>query len=219
MEIFSRKVIFPPGPPHWGMPASTPSDKRLTDDEDEAAIEEWKAETTTFDRVRQIVDDTTEPCPASEIAERSHVSEPTARKYLESLVDAGRVRRISTDAGRRYMRSPTSIAMRHIASLHRAHTRSEIRGVIEELETKRQRFREIHDVEDGDELATTLDADADGWNDVEKWWQIEEDLDIAQAALILYDFDPDESDGAARRVADSDVEERGALGNYIPNFI
>ncbi|MDB2276768.1 ArsR family transcriptional regulator, partial [Halorubrum ezzemoulense] len=54
-------------------------------DVNEAAIEEWKADTTTFDRIRHVSDVTTEPQAASTIAERAQVSEPTARKYLSIL--------------------------------------------------------------------------------------------------------------------------------------
>ena len=169
----------------------------------EAAIEGWKADTTTFDRVRHVSDVTTEPQPISTIAERAHVSEPTARKYLSMLAESGRVKAIKTDSGTRYMRAPQMLAMKRIAAIHREHTKNEIRDAIRELKTELNSFREQYDVADVDELTLELEPGDDGWQDITRWQQIEQNLEIAQAALSLYDFDPDDSHAAAARVADT----------------
>ena len=60
-------------------------------DVNEAVVEEWKDETTAFERIVSVIDVTTEPAFASEIAERAVVSEPTVRKHLQSLASVGRV--------------------------------------------------------------------------------------------------------------------------------
>jgi DNA-binding transcriptional regulator LsrR (DeoR family) len=172
-------------------------------DVNEAAIEEWKADTTTFDRVRHVSDVTTEPQSASTIAERAHVSEPTARKYLSILAETGRVKIINTESGTRYMRAPQMLAMKRIAAIHREHTKSEVRDTIRDLKTELNNFREQYDVADVDELTLELEPGDDGWRDITRWQQIEQNLEIAQAALSLYDFDPDDSQAAAARVADS----------------
>jgi len=49
---------------------------------------------------------------------------------------------------------------------------------------------------------------------------VQQNLEIAQAALSLYDFDPDDSHAAAARVSDSSIVEdstrtRGTLGDWI----
>jgi DNA-binding transcriptional ArsR family regulator len=180
----------------------------------EAAVDDWKAETTTFERVRQVIDVTTEPQAASRIAERARVSDPTARKHLSALAETGRVKTIATDAGTRYMRAPQMLAMRRIADIHREHTKAEIREAIRDLKAELQEFRERYDVDDVDELTLDLEPGEDGWEDVARWQQVEQNLDIAQAALSLYDFDPDDSRSAAARASEtgSSVEERGALG-------
>lgn len=186
-------------------------------DVNEAAIEEWKADTSTFDRVRHVIDVTTELQAASTIADRAHVSEPTARKHLSALAETGRVKVVNTDSGARYMRAPQMLAMRRISDIHREHTKSEIRDVIHDLKEELNGFREQYDVADVDELALELDPGDDAWQDVARWQQVEQNLDIAQAALSLYDFDPDDSHSAATRVADSSTvvqnstSERGAL--------
>ena len=172
-------------------------------DVNEAAIEEWKADTTTFDRIRHVSDVTTEPQAASTIAERAQVSEPTARKYLSILAETGRVKIINTESGTRYMRAPQMLAMKRIAAIHREHTKSEIRDTIQDLKTELHHFREQYDVADVDELTLELEPGDDGWQDITRWQQIEQNLEIAQAALSLYDFDPDDSHAAAARVADT----------------
>lgn len=199
-------------------PADAP-DELWEGDVNEAAIEEWKADTTTFDRVRSVIDVTTEPQTVSTIAERAHVSEPTARKYLSALAETGRVKTVNTDSGTRYMRAPQMLAMRRISAIHREHTKSEIRDAIQDLKEELSDFREQYDVTDVDELALELDSGDEGWQDVARWKQVEQNLEIAQAALSLYDFDPDDSQSAAARVADSSTvvqgstRERGALSD------
>ncbi|MBP1923639.1 DNA-binding transcriptional regulator LsrR (DeoR family) [Halorubrum alkaliphilum] len=186
-------------------------------DVNEAAIEEWKADTTTFDRIRHVSDVTTEPQAVSTIAERAHVSEPTARKYLSILAETGRVKIINTESGTRYMRAPQMLAMKRIAAIHREHTKSEIRDSIRDLKTELNSFREQYGVVDVDELSLKLEPGDNGWRDVTRWQQIEQNLEIAQAALSLYDFDPDDSHAAAARVADTrrviGSDEYGALGD------
>ncbi|MBX0297897.1 helix-turn-helix domain-containing protein [Haloarcula nitratireducens] len=188
-------------------------------DVNEATIEEWKADTTTFERVRSIIDVTTEPQPVSTIADRAHVSEPTVRKHLTALAETGRVKTVNTDSGTQYMRAPQMLAMRRISAIHREHTKNEIRDAIQNLKEELSDFREQYDVTDVNELTLELDPGDDGWQDITRWQQIEQNLEIAQAALSLYDFDPDDSRSAAARVAESgaaiqdSTREQGALSD------
>ena len=186
-------------------------------DVNEAAIEQWKADTTTFDRVRHVSDVTTEPQAVSTIAERAHVSEPTARKYLSMLAETGHVKAINTESETRYMRAPQMLAMKRIAAIHREHTKTEIRNTIRDLKAELNNLQEQYNVVSVDELTLELEPGDDGWRDITRWQQIEENLEIAQAALSLYDFDPDDSHAASARVANtdrvirSDSDEHGAL--------
>lgn len=185
------------------MTAADPPYELWEGDVNEAVVEEWKADTTTFDRVQHVSDVTTEPQAVSTIAERAHVSEPTARKYLSMLAETGRVKAIKTDSGTRYMRAPQMLAMKRIAAIHREHTKNEIRDTIRDLKTELNSFREQYNVADVDELTLELEPGDDSWRDITRWQQIEQNLEIAQAALSLYDFDPDDSHTAAARVADT----------------
>jgi DNA-binding IclR family transcriptional regulator len=90
-----------------------PDDTHLTEpwegDVNEAVIEEWKEDTTAFDRITTVIDATTEPAFAREIADRAAVAEPTARRHLKSLAEVGRVAAVSADGGTKYKRSPTTL--------------------------------------------------------------------------------------------------------------
>lgn len=188
-------------------------------DLNEAVIDEWIDETTTFDRVRQVIDVTTEPQPVSRLADRARVSEPTARKYLSALAETGRIKRINAESGVQYMRAPQMLAMRRIAAIHTEHTKDEIRDAIADLKQQRATFKDRHGVETIDELVLTIDAGDEGWTDIARWRQVEQNLKIAQAALTLYHFDPDDSFTAAARAAETSTQthERGAFGNDVAN--
>jgi DNA-binding transcriptional ArsR family regulator len=183
-------------------------------DVNEAALEEWKADTTAFDRVTTVIDTTTEPAFASSIAERAQVAEPTARRHLKSLADAGRVLTVSADGGTKYKRSPNTLAMRRISGLHAHYSKAELQDAIEDLRTKLASLREEHGVSDADDLATELEHGDDGWTDVSRWRELEENLDIAKAALNLYDFDPDAA-GAAKASPESNEDSAsGSLAGF-----
>jgi DNA-binding Lrp family transcriptional regulator len=180
----------------------------------EAVVEEWVAETTAFDRVRAVADATTEPQPTSVVADRARVSDPTARKYLDTMAESGRVRAIETGNGTRYMRSPQAMAMERIASIHREHTRDEIRSAIKRFEEELSALRDTYEVSDVDDLVVSLDAEDDGWADVSRWQRVEENLKITRAALSLYDFDPDDSRTAATRYSERSHSTDGERGAF-----
>lgn len=182
----------------------TGDERPWTGDVNEAVVDDWIADTTAFDRVRAVADATSEPHSASEIADRARVSDPTARKYLDTMAESGRIRAIGTGNGTRYMRSPQAMAMERIASIHREHTRDEIRSAIKRFEEELSALRDTYEVSDVDDLVVSLDAEDDGWTDVSRWQRVEENLKVTRAALSLYDFDPDDSRTAATRLLDDD---------------
>lgn len=185
----------------------------------EAVVEEWKEETTAFERITSVIDATTEPAFASGIAERASVSEPTARTHLKSLADVGRIEAISVKNGTKYKRSPSTLAMRRISGLHQQYSKVELQEGIEDIREKIQTLRDKHGVNDPDDLATTLEAGSDDWVDVSRWRSLEENLEIAKAALSLYDFDPDDTGSAAARAAEGDnsspeAQAQGSLAGF-----
>lgn len=70
------------------------------------ALQKWKDETTAFDRVYSIASTTTEPKPASYIADEALVAENTARKHLERLVDIGVLLKTTDERPAKYIVDP-----------------------------------------------------------------------------------------------------------------
>jgi Mn-dependent DtxR family transcriptional regulator len=58
-------------------------------DINERVVDEWTESTTARERVKEILEETTTYSKVSTIADRARVSEPTARKYLNELVEEG----------------------------------------------------------------------------------------------------------------------------------
>ncbi|MDZ7700590.1 MAG: winged helix-turn-helix domain-containing protein [Halobacteriales archaeon] len=185
-------------------------------DINEAVVEEWKAETTPFERVQEVIRSTSTPQYASEIGERARVSEPTARTHLKRLVKTGHAETVETGQGTQYKRSRQTIAMSRIVELHRELSREELVDGIKRLRADINDLQNRFDATDPDDLAIQIeDGDAEeAWKAVTEWRSLEENLDIAKAALALYDFDPDtEGDRAAVETASA---ERGSFADTPP---
>ena len=166
------------------------ADQLWTGDINEAVIEEWQAETTPFERVREVLLTVTTFEYAGAIAEQAAVSESTARKHLTVLADGGFADTDTSGQGTRFKRSRETIAMQRIKQLHTDCSRDELIAGIRELKERIQSYQDEYDVTDPDELAVKLDA-ADDWEAISDWQALEDDRKLAQAALSLYDFDPD----------------------------
>ena len=180
-------------------------------DVNEAVLEEWLESTSKFERVREVAHSTTTPQYAKELAERARVSEPTARKHLETLAAAGFADTVATGRGTRYKRSRQTVAMARISDIHRELSREELTAGIRDLRTEIRAYQEEYDASDPDDLAYQIESDADeGWTVVSSWQAAANDLEIAKAALALYDFDPDAGSGTE---AGGDSADRGAFAD------
>jgi DNA-binding transcriptional ArsR family regulator len=165
-------------------------DTHWTGDVNDVVIEEWKGETSPFERVKEVLLATTSFQYAGEIADRARVSEPSARKHLTTLAESGFAATDTAGQGTRYKRSTESIAIQRIRDIHSTLSREELTEGIRDLKSQIKSYREEHDVTDPDDLALELEPDDDGWAAISHWRAAEENLDLAQAALALYDFDP-----------------------------
>lgn len=166
------------------------TDQLWTGDINEAVIEEWKAETSPFERVREVLLTVTTFQYAGAIAEQAAVSESTARKHLTVLAESGFAVTDTSGQGTRFKRSRETIAMQRLKELHSNCSRDELIAGIRDLKTRIQAYQDDYNVTDPDELALELTAD-DDWKAISDWQALEDDLKLAQAALSLYDFDPD----------------------------
>ncbi|WP_058365598.1 DUF7342 family protein [Haloparvum sedimenti] len=180
----------------------------------EAVVEEWCTETTPFERVHEVLRSTTEPAYASAFADRARVSEPTARTHLETLADTGVATAVPTGRGTKYVRSRESLAMERVRDLHERLSREELTAGIRDVRDRLAAYADRHDAAGPDDLALRLSGDDEaGWTAVSDWRALERDLAVAQAALALYDFDPDDRPTDRGSHADEDRDSRGALAD------
>lgn len=172
-----------------------PDTDRWDGDINEAVVEEWIEETTPFERVREVLLSTTESQYAKDLAVRARVSEPTARKHLTILAADGVAETVETGHGTQYKRSRQTVAIQRISDLHAQLSQEELTDGIRNLRKQIRRYQDEYDATDPDDLALQLESDDGGaWTAVTEWRAIETDLRIAQAALALYDFNPDNDD-------------------------
>lgn len=152
-------------------------------DVNEQVKAEWKDETTARERVREVLLETTEYETASEIADRALVSEPTARKYLNELVEDGVGEAVQQDRTRTYKRNEHRLVHDRIDELRAEHGRQELVDAIREMNERVQDFRDTYGVEQPEDLAVDLEPGEAGWADVGRWRATRENLALAKAAL------------------------------------
>ncbi|PSP76991.1 transcriptional regulator [Halobacteriales archaeon QS_1_68_20] len=152
-------------------------------DVNEQVKSEWKAETTARERVREVLLETTEYATAAEIADRALVSEPTARKFLNELVEDGVG--VTDREGRttRSKRHEHRLVQDRIEELRTEHTHQELVDAIREMNERIQEFRETYGVERPEDLAVELEPGEEGWADVGRWRSTRQNLALAKAAL------------------------------------
>ena len=145
---------------------------------------EWKAETTPFERVYEIVEQTHEGQSAAEIADRALVSEPTARRHCKALVNTGFAETESEGQTTLYRRNADRILMSRIRELRENTDRDELLDGIRRMKTEIREYEDRYDVVSPEELAQKLDADeTEGWEDLSMWKTTRQNLAVAQASL------------------------------------
>jgi len=92
------------------------------DDINKQVKADWKAETTPFERVYEIVEQTHDGQSAAEIADRALVSEPTARRHCKSLVNTGFAETDQDGQTTLYRRDSDRILMSRIRELRGSHS-------------------------------------------------------------------------------------------------
>jgi len=154
------------------------------DDVNEQVKADWKAETTPFERIYEIVEQTNDGQSAAEIANRALVSEPTARRHCKALVNTGFAETERDGQTTLYKRNGDRILMSRIRELREEASRAELLDGIKEMKAEIRRYEDRHDVVSPEELAQQLDAgETEGWDDLTAWRTTRQNLAVAQAAL------------------------------------
>lgn len=188
-----------------------------------AVGEEWKAETTPYERVREVISHTYEPASAEEVAEDALTSPKTARKHLETLVSDGFVTAVAGETGgTRYRRSLDSLILEQAADLLSELSVAELEARTSEMRQTLQEFQETYDAQSPDELSVGLSNDALGSNEtpgetsdrpepdpstLTEWRTTRRNLALANAALSIANARKvvaDEDSDAAREAVSLD---------------
>lgn len=154
------------------------------DDLNKRVRDEWKSETTPFERIYEVLEQTHSGQSAAEIAERALVSEPTARRHLNSIVSTGFG--TTTQDGRTtlYRHNDDRVLMTRIRELRDRASREELLAGIKRMKASIRDFEATYDALSPEELARQLPPEAtDEWEDVTEWKTTRQNLAIAQAAL------------------------------------
>lgn len=173
-----------------------PAELEPFEDINEAVGEEWVAETTPYERVREVVSRTYSPTNAETIANRARTSPKTARKHLNALADDGFV---ATETGANgatlYRRSAESLVVEQAADILSEVSTEELLDRIGEMRDRIGEFQREYGVESPEELALDrtnelLDESArtDGESDdeiIREWKTTRRNLAFANAALSI----------------------------------
>jgi DNA-binding MarR family transcriptional regulator len=131
------------------------------DDINAAVGEEWKAETTPYERVRYIISHTYDPVAASTVAEQALTATKTARKHLETLASDGYVEAVPHEAGgKRYQRAPESLVVEQAAEILTELSREELAARIAEMRDTIQEYQTDFGVESPEKLSVKQGNDA-----------------------------------------------------------
>jgi len=165
-------------------------------DINEAVGTDWEAETTPYERVREVISRAYTPLSADTVAEDARTSPKTARKHLNALADEGYV---ATDTGENggtyYRRSPESLVVEQAADILGHVSTDELRGRVSEMRERISDFQAEYGVESPEELVVDrtnralseaasdheeLDSDA-----IREWQTTRRNLAFANAALSI----------------------------------
>jgi len=154
---------------------------REYDDVNEAAVDDWKSETTTRERVKAVITRTTEPTPASDIAEKARASKPVVRDELNELTEIGLVEKIDGGQGALYKRNDQMYIYQQVVKLHEEYSEDELIETLQDLKQTVQEFRRKYSVESPAELAQQLDPDDQkGWEDHTAWQTAQKNLYLSE---------------------------------------
>lgn len=159
-----------------------------SEDVNRAVVEDWKAETTPFERVYQTLRRTRDPQSADEIADRARVSPTTVRKHLRTLADVGEV--VTEQDGRTtlYRRSKVAVVTEHAHRLLAEHSIDEVAAGVADMKASIREWREEHGVESPEEFAREMDvedADEESGVVVREWQTTRRNLALAEATLAI----------------------------------
>lgn len=166
------------------------------DDVNEAVGEEWEAETTPYERVREVIRRKYTPRSAETVAADARTSPKTARKHLEVLTEEGFVATSTGDhGGTYYRRSPESLVMEQATDILSHVSVDELVNRISAMRETISEFQTEYGVESPEELMVeqanqTLSEAPENEREIDsatlqEWQTTRRNLAFANAALSI----------------------------------
>jgi len=184
------------------MAPELPNMTEAHEDINNAVRREWEEDTDGFDRVRDVMRNSTEAKKASEVAETAEVSPNTARKHLDRLADMNRVRVEEKGRTKLYAWDESAEKMELVREISRKYSSAEIEERVREMTSEIHGYREEHGCEEPEDLVvqTKEDTASELWKDVSEWKTIRTNLAVAKAALAFKQVlaRSEDGDGEAR---------------------
>lgn len=153
----------------------------------------WGEHMDSEDRVRAVAETLTRPRSAMWVSDQADVDYKTARKYLSKLTDDGRLLTTERDRTTLYYSNPRDQFFREIGDLADEHTKDELTAELNAIGSRIESWQETYDVEDPDELRTTLDESLtveerrEREQVVDTWEYNREMRTLVRHAIRLYD--------------------------------
>ena len=153
------------------------------EDIDDFAAAEWKTQSTADERIRTVINRTTTPKSASDIADTALVSETKARTTLNKLAEEGIVRSHQTDSGKLYSRDPEWHLLKQIRKLASSET---LVNQIQRIKQELTEYKSKYDVNGPEELLVSdKELDQNALDDISHWRTAERELSHLRAAYRL----------------------------------
>ena len=153
----------------------------------------WREEMESDERVRAVTEQLTQPRSASWVAEQAQVDYKTARKYLTKLVEDDQLVTAEAEQTTLYSPNPREQFFSEISTLVDDHTKDELTAELSRIGHRIEDWQANYDVEDADELRTTLDESLsveerrERERIIDRWEYSQEMRKLIQHTIRLYD--------------------------------
>lgn len=165
-------------------------------DINEKVGEEWEAETTPYERVREVISRTYSPVSPEAVADDARTSPKTARKHLEALADEGFVTTSTSETGGTlYQRSSESLVVEQAADILSEVSTDDLRERVADMRETVREYQNEFGVESPEELSVAATNDVLSGTGTEsetideetlrEWQTTRRNLAFANAALSI----------------------------------
>ena len=175
---------------------------------------EWKNETTADERIRTVINRTTIPRSAGDIADTGLVSETKARATLNKLTNEGIVKSHQTESGKLYSRDPEWHLLKQIRQLAGSET---LVDQIQRIKQELAEYRAKYDASDPEELLVSdRELNQNELDDISHWRTAKRELSHLRAAYRFNEAKEQAATVAEPGDGQTDTQTPTPTGNQPP---